>query len=347
MELNENQGWNAMQLKLFQRVELIPALAGIFLLLWCLFSVIPHTVWAKQTLYDDLFSVTFPTDKEGWACGRWGAVLHTPDGGDTWDRQESGTDKTLMSIYFIDAQNGWAAGDGGTIIHTADGGKTWEKQTCPVNYYNKGIYFADLSTGWVISERSHILYTKDGGKTWVVQFNDADIIPNDISFCDPLHGWVVGESGYIYHTNDGGITWEHQAGFVDQDEMTGELISGTSLFDVFAFDAFHAWAVGMGGYVTATEDGGATWNKVDIGASLIPLFGIGADGAGTIVITGKSTGFSSSDKGRTWKTIEFNPSVAYGWLYGIAHLGSSHFITVGWNGAIYRNASDGWTRVEY
>jgi photosystem II stability/assembly factor-like uncharacterized protein len=322
-----------MRFKFFQRLKLNPSWVAIFLVLWGMYVVIPDCAWAKQKLYDDLFSVSFPTEKQGWACGRWGAILHTPDGGQTWNRQESGTDKTLMSIHFLDAQNGWAAGDGGTIIHTADGGKTWEKQTCPVNYFNKGIYFADLSTGWVVSERSHILHTKDGGKTWGVQFKDADIILNDISCCDPLTG---------------GITWEHQAGFVDQDEMTGELISGTTLFDVVALDALHAWAVGIGGYVTATEDGGKTWNKVDIGASqTTPLFGIGADGAETLVITGKGTGFLSSDKGRTWKPMEFNPSVAYGWLYGIAHLGSSHFITVGWNGAIYRNASDGWTKVVY
>jgi photosystem II stability/assembly factor-like uncharacterized protein len=324
-----------------------PACCIVLMTAWLLCCFIPSTTYSAQKLYDDLFSVSFPTEKDGWACGRWGAVLHSVDGGATWNRQESKTEMTLMSIHFVDPQNGWAAGDGGIVIHTADGGKTWERQPTPINYFNKGIYFADLQTGWVVSERSNILHTKDGGKSWVVQFKDMDIILNNISFSDPLHGWVVGESGYIYHTEDGGATWKLQAGFLDENPDTGEIVSGTTLFDVVAIDSLNAWAVGIGGYVTATEDGGKTWKIVDIGASLTPLFDICADSSGTIAITGKGSGFSSSDKGRTWKPIQFTPPITYGWLYGIARIGSSHFITVGFNGAIYRNSSEGWVQVKY
>jgi photosystem II stability/assembly factor-like uncharacterized protein len=80
----------------------------------------------------DLFSVSFPTEKDGWACGRWGTMLHTTDGGWTWTRQESGTDYTLTSISFVDPAHGFAVGDGGTILSTKDGGKTWTRQKSPV-----------------------------------------------------------------------------------------------------------------------------------------------------------------------------------------------------------------------
>ena len=49
---------------------------------------------------DDLLSVTFPNEKEGWTCGRSGAMLHTADGGKTWSRQASGTENTLASVHF-------------------------------------------------------------------------------------------------------------------------------------------------------------------------------------------------------------------------------------------------------
>ncbi|MBI5439937.1 MAG: hypothetical protein HY900_01865, partial [Deltaproteobacteria bacterium] len=90
--------------------------------------------WAEagSRIQDDLFSVSFPTASQGWAVGRWGTVLHTADGGTTWEKQKTGVDDTLASVSFVDAQNGWAVGDRGTILHTANGGKTWEKQKSPV-----------------------------------------------------------------------------------------------------------------------------------------------------------------------------------------------------------------------
>ena len=51
-----------------------------------------------------------------------GLILHTTDGGDTWDAQESGTSDSLASIHFVDSNVGWAVGLYGTILHTTTGG---------------------------------------------------------------------------------------------------------------------------------------------------------------------------------------------------------------------------------
>lgn len=58
----------------------------------------------KKGLYQDLFSVSFPSKNEGWACGRWGTILHSSDGGETWAPQQSGTDYTLSSTSFVDSK---------------------------------------------------------------------------------------------------------------------------------------------------------------------------------------------------------------------------------------------------
>ena len=68
---------------------------------------------AQPRLTDDLFSVSFANAKDGWAAGRWGTVLHTADGGQTWEKQKTGVDFTLSSVSFVDPQNGWAVGDEG------------------------------------------------------------------------------------------------------------------------------------------------------------------------------------------------------------------------------------------
>jgi photosystem II stability/assembly factor-like uncharacterized protein len=319
------------------------ALVGILMVMF----LAPGIPYAQQKLYDDLLSVRFPNEREGWTCGRWGTILHTTDGGKTWIRQNSSTDFTLASIYFVDSQNGWAVGDEGTIIHTTDGGKTWEKQKSPVPFFLMKVFFATPLKGWIVSEQTHILSTEDGGKTWNVQFKDEDFILKSISFCDYLHGWAVGEYGYIYHTKNGGVTWKKQAGHFGLSVETGDVVGEPFLFDVVAVDPQTAWAVGIDGNVTKTVDGGKSWKRVETGAPKAPLYCIGSDKAGTILIGGKGVFLSSTDKGRTWQSPRFEPPITYGWLYGLSRRGTSGFVTVGWVGAIYLSSSNKWQRVSY
>jgi photosystem II stability/assembly factor-like uncharacterized protein len=311
--------------------------------------LVPGPLFAqkRQRLCEDLFSVRFPNEREGWACGRWGTVLHTTDGGKTWIRQNSGTDFTLVSIYFVDSQNGWAVGGEGTIIHTTDGGKTWEKQKSPVPFYLMKVFFATPLKGWIVTEQTHILSTVDGGKTWGIKFKDEDFILKSISFCDPIHGWAVGEYGYIYHTTDGGTTWKKQAGHFGLSEKTGDVVGETFLFDVVAIDPQTAWAVGIDGYVTQTVDGGKNWKRVETGAPNKPLYCISSDKIGTILIGGRGVFLSSTDNGRTWRSSGFEPPITYGWLYGLSRRGASGFVVVGWGGAIYLSSSNKWQRVGY
>jgi len=303
----------------------------------------------QQELVEDLLSVSFPTEKDGWACGRWGTVLHTSDGGKTWMLQSSGTDNSLYSIFFVDPQNGWAVGEEGIILHTADGGKTWDQQKSPVPYYLMKVYFTTPLKGWIAGERTHILSTVDGGKTWNIQFKDEDFILKSVSFCDPLHGWAVGEYGYIYHTKDGGSTWKKEAGNFDISEETGAVEGGNFLFDITAVDPQTAWAVGIDGYVIRTVDGGKTWKEVKTDAPKTQLFCIASNRTGIILIGGNGTILISTDNGKTWKNPKFEPPIIYGWLYGFARKGSSEFVAVGWNGSIYlsdsKNPLSSWHRV--
>lgn len=307
---------------------------------------------AQEKFLDDLLSVHFSDETDGWVCGRRGTVLHTTDGGKTWQRQNSGVHITLTSIFFADSQNGWAVGDGGTIIHTGDGGNTWKKQTSPVSFYLMGVCFVSPLKGWVVTEQTHILVTEDGGENWRIQFTDGDYILKSISFCDSQNGWAVGEYGFTYHTRNGGVTWENQYGHFGFSDETGEIEAGSFLFDVKAIDPQRAWAVGIDGLVIRTIDGGATWERVHTGANAggrkRALLCVDGNKEGTLMIGGKGVFLVSSDEGETWKTSEFLPPVTYGWVYGISQSGKNNFFTVGWGGAIYKNASEiSWQRVTY
>jgi len=314
---------------------------------------------AGEYIRQDLFSVNFPTVNDGWACGRWGAILHTKDGGTSWEAQESGTDYTLASIYFVDAQRGWAVGDGETIIHTADGGKSWEKQQAPdvmvkdkevpLSSFLMKVHFANERQGWIVTERTTILYTDDGGKNWRIQFKDQDFVLKSVSFCDERHGWAVGEFGYIYHTQNGGESWEHQAGYFDISAETGEIVGGNFLFDVVAVNPATAWVAGIDGYVARTADGGASWQVVKEGIPMCHLFGIASDGQRRLFIGGNGILLSQVKGEERFREPQVMPPIIYGWLYNIARRGDAGFVGVGKGGWIYVSDREGmkWVRAAY
>jgi len=77
-----------------------------------------------------LRDIAFADDASGWVVGHEGLILHTADGGKTWERQElknwTGRDKPrLNGIAAIDAQRAVLVGEFGTVASTRDGGATW------------------------------------------------------------------------------------------------------------------------------------------------------------------------------------------------------------------------------
>ena len=325
-------------------MKTIKILAAVALLVSAV--ILTHgTAIAGSKQQDDLFSVSFPIDQEGWTCGHSGTILHSFDGGNSWSQQKSGTDYTLASIFFPDQKNGWAVGDVGTILHTSDGGQSWRKQKSPAPYFLMSVWFADAQTGWIVTERTTILHTNDGGETWSVQFSDGDFILKAVSFADHQNGWAVGEFGYIYHTSDGGQTWEHQAGMFDLSEETGEMIGGNFLFDLAVVSSQEAWVVGIDGYVARTTDGGLNWHPVR-GAPQTHLFGVLATQDGRIIVAGDATLIETADSGATWRELATAPSIRYGWLYRLASRGTAGYAAVGMGGWTYLGTpgKDSWYR---
>jgi hypothetical protein len=72
-----------------------------------------------------------------------------------------------------------------------------------------------------------------------------------------------------------------------------------------------------------------------------------ATGTDKVFIGGTGLFIESADGGLTWKQPAFEPPMVYGWLYGLDKIGTSRFVAVGWEGAIYLNASDKWHRAKY
>jgi len=108
-------------------------------------------------------------------------LLHTENGGETWEDRSFLTDKALSAVYFNNQNLGWVAGNG-IILHTTDGGQNWDEQWTG-NYELRDIFFISEDTGWAvgdsfpqnyqIKDKGVLLKTTDGGDLWeAIYFED-------------------------------------------------------------------------------------------------------------------------------------------------------------------------------
>lgn len=73
----------------------------------------PQTSGTEETLR----SVGFADEMNGWAVGGdfgVGAILHTTDGGKTWEVEDS--KEKLIKVFVLDGQNVWLASATGAIL---------------------------------------------------------------------------------------------------------------------------------------------------------------------------------------------------------------------------------------
>jgi len=234
-------------------------------------NVIRHTddggiTWRAQDSrildFGRWWDVSFISPTQGWICGysravergqtiHWGAILHTTDGGRTWNLQKRLNDIPLI-IQFFTTKKGIALGGGGTVFQTMDGGKTWEEH--PHLFWGAvyGGYFVNLNEGWVVGNR--VFHTTDGGKTWEDQITPG-VCLDEAYFINPKEGWVGGE-GQIFHTTDGGTTWQRQT-----------LPACPRVEGIYFANAREGWVIGgelrLGmegfGVILHTTDSGTTW----------------------------------------------------------------------------------------
>jgi len=283
-----------------------------------------------------LSSVYFLDKYEGWACGFGGTIMHTTDGGKTWDVRYGKYENRyyiLRKIYFIDRKTGFCVGDGGIyegiILKTTDGGKTWiEKKLSGCFNYND-IFFVDKNNGYLVGDL--VLKTTDCGKTWV----DITRVPRvedeffSVYFINKDEGWFGGGYGTIYHTTDGGETWEVQR----KEEKVRDIRS------LYFIDSQRGWATGENGLIIFTTDGGKNWNNYVILREKVDYDFIYFDEDNTGWLLSPRYLFKSTDGGIVWKGVDIPDSTDQ--LKDMAILDDGYAYAVGLNAAIIKTTDEG------
>lgn len=208
--------------------------------------------WTTYQTADDVEAVYFVSESAGWLCGNDGMIMHSSDGGITWQSQTSGVSEKLRDIWFADAMYGWAVGRDGILLATSDGGATWSSQSSPATDDLRGIYMLDTQRGWIVGSDGLILYTSNGGQLWETQLSVPGGEEDEFEAVFALNEnyvWAVGGQGRVYATTDSGENWNAQ--------MSGTAVA---LMDVYFTDMESGWIGGAGGFLSAAMMGGAMWH---------------------------------------------------------------------------------------
>ncbi|WP_193331679.1 WD40/YVTN/BNR-like repeat-containing protein [Pseudoalteromonas ulvae] len=187
-----------------------------------------------------LTSVFFIDDQLGWATGHDATILHSQDGGLTWQLQnyQPEVDKPLLDILFFDNKNGIAIGAYGLFYRTTDAGQTWQSEF-----------------------QSTLLYDEDVEFLEELKQSDNDAYLNEINAILPHLNQVtfyqgkllmVGELGLIATSEDLGKTWQRL-----------EEIYPGSFFDIKVLNNGQWLVAGLRGNVFFSEDEGVNWLTID------------------------------------------------------------------------------------
>jgi photosystem II stability/assembly factor-like uncharacterized protein len=288
-----------------------------------------------------LFATCFATDRDGWMVGELGRVLHTVDGGATWERQDAGTKRPFLALACVDAERAWIAGKEGIVYGTSDGGITWTEAKTGSARHVFSLHFATPERGHGAGDFGTMIHTEDGGHTWTVtrvppevqlpaSALDTGVDPGDvnlyaIAYGDPEHAWVVGEFGTIMASTDGGRTFHQQHAPVE-----------STLFGVYFTDDEHGWAVGIDGVILRTENGGAGWTVEPPPVTQRSFYDVVVRGQRGWIVGNSGTILTSADGGASWTVEPLPIQLAANWIRSVALGPGGRGLAVGADGLVFR-----------
>ena len=292
-------------------------------------------------------AIDFTDSVNAWAVGENGLVVHTADGGGTWETVSIPGDCSILTdVDFWSDSEGWISGDGylstwsePVVFHTTDGGLSWSIDTLQTpdcsSEYNYGwtvFTFGDGCCYWG-GQNGLFLSTQDGGATWeMITHSESFYFNRDVFFIDQNYGWAVSWNSVI-RTQDGGQSWEN---------ITP---SGMNIYGLrtvfFNPDGLHGWVAGDNGLIIRTSDAGQSWQQLNFGiTSHIVDVAFNSSGFG-IALGYLNDVRQSSDWGESWEAV---PITIPDRVTVVEFTNENSGYVGGWDGLILRfdDQGDSW-----
>jgi hypothetical protein len=221
-----------------------------------------------------LLGIWFFNQTEGFivggenSCGgtgcipRGGIILHTTNGGQSWQTTFIGTEKIVIeSILFTNDSVGFAVG-GNTILSTKNRGTTWIETRIDTVSGMREMAFGTSTIGYIASISGAILKTDDGGAHWNIVNYSPGKGYYSISVVNEDTLYVSGQNRIVKSIN-GGASFEALPN------------SPSDIFKIHFTKDGVGFAFGRGdwsggdfghhfGTIYTTIDGGTTWDGGDL-----------------------------------------------------------------------------------
>lgn len=151
-----------------------------------------------------------PSVKLCLGVGEKGQILASTDLGQSWTKQNSGTDSHLESISCVSNSNCTVIGTSATILTTGDGGQHWNKGQTSFTGALSAVNCPSVQTCFILgynSNTTRVITTDDSGQTWSTL--SSTLPDGNMAFtCTSTSTCLVGSfSGGIKATDNGGKSW--------------------------------------------------------------------------------------------------------------------------------------------
>ncbi|WP_394132000.1 WD40/YVTN/BNR-like repeat-containing protein [Shewanella maritima] len=183
----------------------------------------------------------FINDTHGWAVGHDATIIHTQDGGMTWQLQMQSPDieKPFLDVMFFDPQHGIAVGAYGLFYRTSDGGQNWQEEFHEELLFEEDVaYLAELKLedeALYLSEKSALLPHFNR----VVKLSDGRIL-------------MVGELGTVTIS-------DNQGKHFDKVEFDYD----GSMFTAIEYQN-NIYVMGLRGHVFKTDHTFSQWQEIEL-----------------------------------------------------------------------------------
>ena len=199
------------------------------------------SAWAQVPAPVDvlLTSVFFVDARQGWAVGHDASILHSSDGGRSWQLQnyQPELNLALLDVLFLDARHGLAVGAYGLMLETRDGGAHWTRRDLPLT--QEGLHFnalARLGDGalLLVGEEGMMALSRDAGSSWERLASPYESSLFAVLASGPSGAVVAGLRGHAFRSDEVGAgSWQR--------------LDTGSVQSVFGLAAMPGGRVGMAG----------------------------------------------------------------------------------------------------